>query len=139
MTDDFENFKLIFQNFEMKRIYLIKIETPRREHGSPVMPGVCHTPAGKGSPRQATLPTGTIQDRTNSGLDIPHGRSRSRGCSIVATIEVVDSHQCHGVKRPYLTPGKKGSKGGFGEIKKGLDCYRSLVLFAEEQSKEKVS
>jgi hypothetical protein len=48
MTDDFENFKLKFQNFEMKRIYwyLIEIATPRREHESPVTPSVCHTLAG---------------------------------------------------------------------------------------------
>jgi hypothetical protein len=27
----------------MKLIYLIEIATPRREHGSPVTPSVCHT------------------------------------------------------------------------------------------------
>jgi hypothetical protein len=55
MTDNFENFKLNFQNFEMKQIYLIKIETPQREHGSPVTPSVCHTLVGARKPMPSDL------------------------------------------------------------------------------------
>jgi hypothetical protein len=74
MTDNFENFKLNFQNFEMKQIYLIKklrhpsgsmealscqvYATPRREQGSPC---------------QATSPIGTL----NSPAQQP---STAHGC-----------------------------------------------------------
>jgi hypothetical protein len=50
----------------------------------------------------------TIQDRTNSGLDIPQGTSDRRRCyrawaTSSSSSRAVDSHQCHGVKRPHLT------------------------------------
>jgi hypothetical protein len=39
----------------MKLIYLIEIATPRWEHGSPVTPSICHTPAGATKPTPSDL------------------------------------------------------------------------------------
>jgi hypothetical protein len=68
MTDDFENFKLKFQNFEMKQIYrylILKLPHPGGSMEA-LSPKAYATPRRElGSPHQATSPT----DMLNLGND----------------------------------------------------------------------
>ena len=88
----------------------------------------------------------TIQDRTNSGLDIPQGTSDRRRCyrawaTSSSSSRAVDSHQCHGVKRPHLTL-EKAPRAGLGKIKRReLDCYSlacAVCKSADAQNYEEI-